>query len=149
MAAVAGRSPDNNFNLYAAPQSCVRRGADFMKTLPAGVKSVPLVMLVNEGTAAGSEIVAGALQDYKRAVIVGTRIFGGASIQTVFPVANGAALKLTTARWVTPNKRSVQNTGLAPDVVSQARAIDRVGSGPRGQPRAFFIVRKTGALRLN
>lgn len=117
VASLTGRAPDNNFNLYAAPQFYVRHGADFMKTLPASVKSVPLVVLVNEGTAAGSEIVAGALQDYKRAVIIGARTFGRASLQTTFPMANGSVLKLTTARWVTPNKRSVQNTGLAPDEV--------------------------------
>jgi len=118
VASLAGRVQENNFNLYAAPQFYVRGGADFMKRLPAGVKTVPLVVLVNEGTAAGSEIVAGALQDYKRAVIVGTRTFGRASIQTILPMGNGAALKLTTARWVTPNKRSVHSIGLTPDVVS-------------------------------
>jgi len=95
----------------------VRAGADPLKALSASVKRVPLVVLVNEVTAAGSEIVAGAFQDYKRAIVVGTRTFGRASIQTIFPLANGAALKLTTARWMTPNNRSVQNSGIVPDEV--------------------------------
>lgn len=115
VASVGGRSPDNTFNIYAAPNFYVRAGTDPLKAIPASVKRVPLVVLVNEVTAAGSEIVAGAFQDYKRAIVVGTRTFGRASLQTIFPLANGAALKLTTARWTTPNKRSVQNSGIVPD----------------------------------
>jgi carboxyl-terminal processing protease len=117
VASVRGRSTENTFNIYAAPSFYVRAGTDPLKALPASVKRVPLVVLVNEVTAAGSEIVAGAFQDYKRAIVVGTRTFGRASLQTIFPLANGAALKLTTARWVTPNKRSVQNSGIVPDEV--------------------------------
>jgi carboxyl-terminal processing protease len=117
VASVRGRSPDNTFNIYAAPSFYVRAGTDPLKALPASVKRVPLVVLVNEVTAAGSEIVAGAFQDYKRAIVVGTHTFGRASIQTIFPLANGTALKLTTARWITPNKRSVQNSGIVPDEV--------------------------------
>lgn len=117
VASVRGRSPDNSFNIHAAPRFYVRTGTDPFRALPASVKRVPLVVLVNEVTAAGSEIVAGALQDYKRAIVVGTRTFGRASLQTIFPLANGAALKLTTARWMTPNKRSVQNSGIVPDEV--------------------------------
>ena len=115
VASVMGRSPDNTFNIYAAPKFYVRAGIDPLKALPVSVKRIPLVLLVNELTAAGSEIIAGAFQDYKRAIIVGTRTFGRASIQTIFPLSNGAALKLTTARWTTPNKRSVQNSGIIPD----------------------------------
>jgi carboxyl-terminal processing protease len=117
VASVRGRSPDNTFNIYSAPSFYVRAGTDPLKALPASVKRVPLVVLVDEVTAAGSEIVAGAFQDYKRAIVVGTRTFGRASLQTIFPLANGAALKLTTARWMTPNKRSVQNSGIVPDEV--------------------------------
>lgn len=117
VASVRGRSPANTFNIYAAPSFYVRVGNDPFEALPASVKQVRLVVLVNEVTAAGAEIVAGAFQDYKRAIVVGTRTFGRASLQTIFPLANGAALKLTTARWVTPNKRSVQNSGIVPDEV--------------------------------
>jgi len=81
----------------------------------------PLVVLVNEGSASASEIVAGALQDQKRAVIVGRPTFGKGSVQTILPMNNKAALKLTTARYYTPNGRSIQAEGIVPDI-----AIDRV-----------------------
>ncbi|MRR16396.1 MAG: S41 family peptidase [Deltaproteobacteria bacterium] len=79
--------------------------------------SVPLVVLVNEGTASAAEIVAGALQDNGRALIIGTQTFGKASVQTVIPLENGSALKLTTARYYTPNGRSIQAEGIKPDIV--------------------------------
>lgn len=76
----------------------------------------PLVVLINGGSASASEIVAGALQDNKRAVIVGTRSFGKASVQTVLPMTNGAAIKLTTAYYYTPSGKSIQKTGIVPDI---------------------------------
>ncbi|GAB3674355.1 S41 family peptidase [Salinisphaera aquimarina] len=76
----------------------------------------PIVVLVNEGSASASEIVAGALQDDSRAVIMGTRTFGKGSVQTIIPLQNGAALKLTTARYYTPSGRSIQGDGIQPDV---------------------------------
>ena len=77
----------------------------------------PLVVLVNEGSASASEIVAGALQDRGRAIILGTQTFGKGSVQTVFPMGNGAGLRLTTARYYTPNGTSIQAKGITPDVV--------------------------------
>jgi carboxyl-terminal processing protease len=77
----------------------------------------PMVVLVNEGTASAAEIVAGALQDNGRALIVGTQTFGKASVQTVIPLEDGSALKLTTARYYTPNGRSIQAEGIKPDIV--------------------------------
>ena len=77
----------------------------------------PLVVLVNSGSASASEIVAGALQDHKRAVIMGERTFGKGSVQTILPMANEAALKLTTARYYTPSGRSIQAEGIIPDIV--------------------------------
>ncbi len=77
----------------------------------------PIVVLVNEGTASAAEIVAGALQDNGRALIVGTQTFGKASVQTVIPLEGGSALKLTTARYYTPKGRSIQAEGIKPDII--------------------------------
>ena len=89
---------------------------DYLARLPAAVKSVPMVVLVNNGTASASEIVAGALQDHKRATVMGSQTFGKGSVQTILPLGNASAIKLTTARYYTPNGRSIQAKGIEPDV---------------------------------
>ena len=79
--------------------------------------NAPMVVLVNAGSASASEIVAGALQDHRRAIIMGQKTFGKGSVQTVLPISNAAALKLTTARYFTPSGRSIQVSGIEPDIV--------------------------------
>jgi carboxyl-terminal processing protease len=120
-----GQLPDSKFSYKAAPEFYLRRGgADPLKRLPAALKKVPLVVLVNEGSASASEIVAGALQDYKRAKILGSQTFGKGSVQTVKPLGPDTAIKLTTARYYTPNGTSIQAKGIVPDVM-----IDETAEG--------------------
>jgi carboxyl-terminal processing protease len=90
------------------------------------IDGLPMVVLINGGSASASEIVAGALQDHRRAVIVGTRSFGKGSVQTVIPMGNDGAIRLTTARYYTPSGRSIQGLGIAPDVPVQETRDDEV-----------------------
>ncbi len=126
-----GRASDAKIRLTADPQYYSREpGKDTLANLPADVKNVPLVVLVNGGSASASEIVAGALQDHKRALIVGTQTFGKGSVQTVLPIGNNAAIKLTTARYFTPNGRSIQAKGISPDVEIEEATLN--GSESKG-----------------
>lgn len=121
-----GRTRESKLEFKARPNSILPR--------------VPLVVLVNAGSASGAEIVAGAIQDHGRGVIMGEKTFGKGSVQTVLPMRKNAALKLTTARYYTPNGRSIQASGIAPDVV-----IDKVRVSLREDP--FDTVVKEADLR--
>ena len=113
-----GQLAESKFTYRAAPEFYLRRaGVDPLKRLPAALKNVPLVVLVNEGSASASEIVAGALQDHKRATIMGNQTFGKGSVQTVRPLGPDTGIKLTTARYYTPSGKSIQAKGIIPDVM--------------------------------
>jgi carboxyl-terminal processing protease len=94
----------------------------------------PMVVLVNEGSASASEIVAGALQDHKRAVVLGTKTFGKGSVQTILPLDDSSALRLTTARYFTPKGRSIQATGIVPDIVMETVPTPEIKGEEKKRP---------------
>jgi carboxyl-terminal processing protease len=114
-----GRTEDAKMRLTASAENYLRGNGtnDYLKSLPEAYKTLPMVVLVNSGSASASEIVAGALQDHKRAVIMGTQSFGKGSVQTILPLGNNTAIKLTTARYYTPGGRSIQAKGIVPDIL--------------------------------
>ncbi len=122
-----GRTEDSKMRLNATSENYLRGRAkeDFLAKLPQGTKTVPMVVLVNGGSASASEIVAGALQDHKRAVIMGQQTFGKGSVQTILPLGNNTAIKLTTARYYTPNGRSIQAKGITPDILLDDGQLDK------------------------
>jgi carboxyl-terminal processing protease len=111
-----GQLEEQRQRFYGRPEFyMLRSGADPLAALPPAFKTLPMVVLVNTGSASASEIVAGALQDYKRAAILGSQTFGKGSVQTIRPIGRDAAVKLTTARYYTPAGRSIQARGIVPD----------------------------------
>jgi len=113
-----GQIAESKAVFKASPEFYLRRGGtDPLRRLPEALKTVPLIVLVNEGSASASEIVAGALQDHKRATVMGAQTFGKGSVQTVRQLSPETALKITTARYYTPNGKSIQAKGIVPDVM--------------------------------
>lgn len=130
-----GQIEESKSTYKAIPEDYMRRrGSDPLKQLPAALKTVPLVVLVNEGSASASEIVAGALQDHKRTTIMGSQTFGKGSVQTVRPLGPDTALKITTARYYTPNGQSIQAKGIVPDIM--------VDDTAEGSPYAVLRMRE-------
>jgi len=130
-----GQLAESKQKFMARPEDYSRRsGSDVLARLPAALKNVPMVVLVNEGSASASEIVSGALQDHKRAVIMGAQTFGKGSVQTVRQLTADTALKITTARYYTPSGRSIQAKGIVPDVM--------VDETPEGSPFAILRTRE-------
>ena len=122
-----GQIADSKATFKAAPSDYLRRGgSDPLRRLPDSIKKVPLIVLVNEGSASASEIVAGALQDHKRATVMGAQTFGKGSVQTVRQLSPDTALKITTARYYTPSGASIQAKGIVPDVMLDETAEGNV-----------------------
>lgn len=127
-----GQIAESKSVFKASPEFYLRRGGtDPLRNLPAALKSVPLVVLVNEGSASASEIVAGALQDNKRATVMGAQTFGKGSVQTVRQLSSDTALKITTARYYTPTGKSIQAKGILPDVLLDETADGNLFSALR------------------
>jgi len=119
-----GRTEDAKMRLSANKEFYVRGAqSDYLKSLPEWTKTVPMVVLVNGGSASASEIVAGALKDHKRAIIMGTQTFGKGSVQSILPLGNGTAIKLTTARYFTPSGNSIQAKGITPDITVEDATV--------------------------
>lgn len=131
----SGQIEDSKAVFKAEPEDYMRRrGNDPLKNLPAALKTVPMVVLVNEGSASASEIVAGALQDHQRATIMGSQTFGKGSVQTVRPLGPDTALKITTALYYTPSGKTIQAKGIVPDML--------VDDTAEGSPYAVLRMRE-------
>ncbi len=122
-----GQISESKASFKASPDFYMHRsGNDPLRKLPAALKNVPMIVLVNEGSASASEIVAGALQDHKRALVMGAQTFGKGSVQTVRQLSPETALKITTARYYTPSGRSIQAKGIVPDILLDETAEGNV-----------------------
>jgi carboxyl-terminal processing protease len=103
----------------------LKQNAEFRASYGKPQTDLPIILLVNGGSASGSEIMAGAFQDHKRAVLLGAKTFGKGSVQTVLPLADGSALKLTTSKYFTPSGRTIHNIGISPDITVDQEEVAR------------------------
>lgn len=116
-----GKTNNAKMKLFANPYNYVEGGEknDYLKDISEEYKKIPIVVLVNNGSASAAEIVAGALQDHKRAIILGTQTFGKGTIQQLFPLKTGSAIKITIAKYYTPSGKSIQAKGILPDYIAE------------------------------
>lgn len=116
-----GKTNNAKMKLFANPYNYVEGGEknDYLKDISEEYKKIPIVVLVNNGSASAAEIVAGALQDHKRAIILGTQTFGKGTIQQLFPLKTGSAIKITIAKYYTPSGKSIQAKGILPNYIAE------------------------------
>ena len=115
-----------------------KQNTEYKSDFRSAETNMPMVVLVNEGSASGSEILAGALQDHKRAILLGTKTFGKGSVQTVFPLSDGSALKLTTSRYFTPSGRSIHEKGIMPDIIVENKELVEKKKGDEEKLEEIF-----------
>lgn len=114
----------------------------FTNLLSSPDTEIPVVVLVNEYSASASEIVAGAMQDYKRGIIIGTKTYGKGSVQEMFSLGDGSMIKITIARWYTPNDKNIDSEGIDPDVVVNFTDEDRKNIFDRQKDVAQKVLQK-------